>query len=103
MKDVTMDIDWRTVQMFLDETTFGVFEVQIDSDNNRKVRCDCPAFSNSARCKHVKFVKNKMNENDGHYAIKIPVEISDEEAFIAMSDSDSFRDFIIQYGTIEVI
>jgi hypothetical protein len=103
MKDVTMDIDWRTVQLFLDNTTMGVFEVQIDSENNRKVRCTCPAFNNSARCKHVKFVKNSMEQNDGHYSIKIPVEISDEEAFVAMSDSESFREFIIKYGTVEVI
>lgn len=103
MKDVTVDIDWRTVQLFLDNSSMAVYEVQLDADNNRKARCDCPTFSNSARCKHTRFVKAKMDDNDGHYAIKIPKEISDEEALIAMSDADSFRDFIIKYGTVEVI
>lgn len=98
-----MSTDWRTVQLFLDETNVGVFEVQIDSDDSRKVRCDCPAFGNSSRCKHVKFVKNTMAENDGNYAIQIPEEISDEEALEAMSDPEAFRDFIIKYGTVEVI
>lgn len=103
MKDVSMDIDWRTVQLFLDNTALGVFEVQIDSENNRKVRCNCPSFSATARCKHAKFVKNSIDKNDGHYSIKIPVQISDEEAFDAMSDSESFREFILKYGTVEVI
>lgn len=98
-----MDIDWRTVQMFLDETTFGVFEVQIDSENSRKVRCDCPTFKSSARCKHAKFVRNTMANNDGNYAIHIPEEISDEEAMEAMADPEAFREFIIKYGTVEVI
>lgn len=98
-----MAIDWRTVQLFLDENTFGVFEVQLDADNNRKIRCDCPSFGNSARCKHTRFVKAKLESNDGHYAIQIPEEISDEEALHAMSDASLFRKFIIKYGKVEVL
>jgi len=96
-----MDIDWRTVQLFLSED--GVAEVQLDADNSRKVRCNCKSFMSSARCKHVKFVKDQMAENNGHYAVKIPEDIPDDEAFDAMGDAESFRQFIIKYGKVEVI
>lgn len=96
-----MEIDWRTVQLFLDEN--GVYEVEVDADNNKRVRCNCSTFKLSARCKHAKFVKTNMEAGQGNYSIQIPVEVSDEEAFKAMSSSDSFRDFIIKYGKVEVI
>lgn len=101
MKEVSMDIDWRTVQLFIGED--GVSEVSIDADNHRKVRCNCKAFNTSARCKHTKFVRASMEDTNGHYSIHIPVDISDEEAIEAMSDADSFRDFIIKYGKVEVL
>lgn len=96
-----MQIDWRTVQLFLDEN--GVYEVEIDVDNRKKARCTCPAFKMSARCKHVKFVKSQLDETSGHYSIQIPVDVSDEEAHQAMSSSELFRDFILKYGKVEVI
>jgi hypothetical protein len=102
MRETNMDIDWRTVQLFLSDEE-GVSEVQIDADDNRKVRCDCAAFMSSARCKHSKFVKARMAENDGHYAIRVPEDIPDEVAFEALSHADSFRDFILKYGKIEVL
>jgi hypothetical protein len=101
MRGTDMDIDWRTVQLFLGDD--GVCEVEVDSENSTKVRCSCKAFSKSARCKHSKFVRAKLLDNDGHYAIQIPVDISDEEAFIAMSSNESFREFILKYGKVEVI
>lgn len=96
-----MDIEWRTVQMFLDVD--GVFEVEIDQDTHKKVRCSCTHFSRAARCKHTRYVKEAMENNDGHYAIQIPVDIDDEEAWTAMSSSEAFRDFIIKYGKVVVL
>lgn len=96
-----MDIDWRTIQMFIGED--GVAEVELDAENSSKIRCSCKSFYKSARCKHTKFVKSHMQENDGHYAIQVPVDISDEEALDAMSSSDTFRKFILKYGKVEVL
>jgi hypothetical protein len=101
MKGLQMDINWRTVQVFLE--TAGVFEVEVDQTNNKKARCTCPAFGNSARCKHVKFVKQQMEQNDGHYSVSIPVDIPDEEAIKAMATAEDFREFILKYGKVEVI
>ena len=96
-----MDIDWRTVQLFLGDE--GVSEVAIAAHDSRKVRCTCSSFFSSARCKHTKFVKQRMQENGGNYAISIPEDVDDEDAYDAMGDSDTFRQFVIKHGVVEVI
>ena len=96
-----MEIDWRTVQMFLEEN--GVFEVELDSEDKKKIRCSCPAFRNSARCKHTKFVRKSMDANDGHYSVQIDVNVADEDAAEAMTSRKTFRDFILKYAKVEVI
>lgn len=96
-----MDIEWRTVQLFLDDD--GVAEVELDADNSAKMRCTCKAFSVSARCKHTKYVRKHLEANSGHYSILIPEDIDDEIALSAMEDPSAFRDFIIRYGKVEVI
>lgn len=96
-----MDIDWRTVQLFLSED--GIAEVEIDSDNSSKVRCSCPEFRRNARCKHQRKVKASIAENHGHYTVMVPEEIPEEVALNAMSDSRAMREFIIKYAKIEVL
>lgn len=87
--------------MFLSED--GVAEVQLDVDNSSKIRCSCPAFQRSARCKHQKYVKRAIAEGDGHYTVLIPEEIPEDIALIAMSTAESMRDFIINYARVEVL
>jgi hypothetical protein len=101
MKEASMDIEWRTVQIFLED--YGVVEVEIDQDNNQKVRCTCPTFSKAARCKHTKYVKNVMANNDGHYSIQVKTEVNEADAINAMSNADSFRNFVVKYAKVEVI
>jgi len=101
MRGLNMEIDWRTVQLFLDDS--GVSEVEIDAEDSRNVKCTCKAFYKSSRCKHTKYVRNEIENNDGNYAIKVPVDIDDDEALEAMASSETFREFIIKYGKVEVI
>lgn len=101
MKEVKMDITWRTVQLFLEE--YGVVEVEVDQDNANKVRCTCPVFQKVAKCKHSKHVKQEMSENDGHYSIHIPIHVDEREAIDAMKNPEKFREFIIKYGKVEVL
>lgn len=101
MKGPKMDIDWRTVQLFLSED--GIAEVQIDSENSRKVRCTCKDFFKNARCKHQRRVKTAIDENNGHYTVLVPDDIPEEVALNAMEDAESMREFIIKYARIEVL
>jgi hypothetical protein len=101
VKEVSMDIQWRTVQLFLE--SFGVVEVEVDQDNHSKIRCTCPVFNKQAKCKHVRHVKDVMNDNNGHYSIQIPVDVDETLAITAMKTAEGFRDFVIKYGKVEVI
>lgn len=96
-----MDIVWRTVQLFLEED--GIAEVSLNSTNHSQVKCDCVAFQRSARCKHSKYVKVASAANDGPYAIEIPVDIDEEEAILAISNPEGWRNFVLKYGKVLVI
>jgi hypothetical protein len=100
-KEVGMNISWRTVQMFISDE--GVAEVEVDAELNDKIRCSCKAYSVSSKCRHSKFVKNRMNEGDGHYIVQVPEDVDDNEAITAMKDPSKWRAFVIQHGEIEVL
>ena len=95
------EISWRTVQLFLGDE--GVSEVLIDAANAFNAKCTCPSFSKFKKCKHTSFVLEKIEDNHGHYGVQIPDTVDDEEAFEALNDPESFRDFVIKYGKIEVL
>jgi hypothetical protein len=101
MKGSKMDINWRTVQMFIGDD--GVCEVQVDSDNHSKARCTCPNFMRIGKCKHVRHVKRQMEDNNGHYTVVVPDRISDEEASEAMRSPEDFRSFLIKHARVEVL
>jgi hypothetical protein len=101
MREQTVRQDWRTVQLFL--TKDYVAEVEVNSLNNIQIRCTCLNHSKLRGCNHVKYVKTHMMNNDGHYAIHIPEEVDEDVAQMAMTDSALFRQFIIDYGKVEVI
>lgn len=89
--------------MFVEEA--GVFEVEVDSadDKKKRVRCTCPAFQHSTRCKHAKFVREVMDENDGHYTVQVLVDTPDEAAIEAMESAEAFREFIIKHAKVETL
>jgi hypothetical protein len=100
-KEVEMDIAWITVQMFI--SMDGVAEVEVDAEYNKKIRCSCKAFSATAKCRHTKFVKNRMESNDGVYSVQIPEDVDDQLAIDAMVDPSLWRSFIIEHGEVEIL
>lgn len=103
MRELNMDIEWRTVQLFMDNETGAISEVSIDPAVSTKVKCDCAEFQSKVRCKHSKFVREYMEEHDGHFSLFIPEEIDEEEAIEAMMTPEGFRNFVIRYGKVEVL
>lgn len=95
--------EYRTVQIFLSDE--GVHDVQISTEDSSKMHCNCPRFLLSKRCPHVKFVKERMKETDGHYTIPIDEEDapSEEEIMESIKTPEQFRQFLIKYATIEVV
>jgi len=92
-------MEWMTVQQFL--SSHGVFEVELDTDS-KAVRCNCPVWVKRQACKHASFVSQKIRTT-GHYSINVPVGVPEEWAVEASQDPSKFRDFVVNYATIEVL
>jgi hypothetical protein len=101
MKEELMEIEWRTIQFFLSEE--GVSEVSADIMNPSKVRCSCTKFVKSAKCKHVDFIKARMSSSGGAYVLRVPPNVTEEEEEAAFESTDAFRNFVIKYGTPEIL
>jgi hypothetical protein len=95
-----MDIKWRTIQFFI--SVNGVCEVQSDDTSTKKLRCTCREFSVFARCKHVKFVKDRIGET-GIFTVKLAEDTDSENIIAAMDDPDMFRSFLIHHAKIEAL
>lgn len=98
MKETTMD--WQITQIFLSDT--GVHEVFVQQDTS-KLRCNCPGYSDRSACKHVRFVKGRMDKNGGIYPVEISNKVSREESIEASYDPIAFRELLVNYGKIEAI
>lgn len=92
----------RLVQVFLatGSSSPGIFEVCSDDDKN--FTCNCPGFNVRGSCKHVLFVKERIEQNGGAYPVQLNSRVTQEEADEAAKDNNSFRAFLIKYGKIEL-
>jgi hypothetical protein len=95
--------EWRTIQIFLSNQ--GVHDVEANTEDSKMLRCNCPHFLRSGRCKHAKFVKDKMEASDGHYSIEMNENDAPPEDVVleAIKDPKSFRELLVRYADIEVI
>mgnify|MGYP006268058613 CR=1 FL=1 len=91
--------EWRTVQFFLSPR--GVYEVSIDL-NSDNIFCTCPAFDNRNVCKHTRTVTARARRNGGIYPLKVSSRATDDESLAANESEESFREFVIKYGHVEV-
>lgn len=94
-------MDWRMVQLFLSDE--GVYEVELDMNDNRNQRCNCPKFAKRNNCKHIRWVERKINDDGGHYSIQIPYEVDEEIANEAFASAENFRAFVIEHARVEVL
>lgn len=98
------DNDYRVVQFFLSPSQSpgpGIFEVSMSKDGF-SYKCTCPGYQGRKTCKHLKFVKARVENNDGTYPMEISTRATKEDAKKATESSDSFREFILKFGKIEV-
>lgn len=93
----------RLVQVFLSQTSTphpGIYEVSVKE--NGTLTCTCPGFRARLVCKHVKFVKARIETNNGTYPLEISYRATDVEADKARESNTAFREFVIKFGKIEV-
>jgi hypothetical protein len=51
----------------------------------------------------MRYVREKMEQNNGNYSIFIPDTVTDEEIDLAASSPKAFRDMLIKYSPIEFL
>lgn len=93
----------RLVQIFLGGSNTpgpGIYEVSLAKD--KTLLCTCPGYAGRSSCKHTKFVAARVRQNNGTYPLEISTRVTPEDAEKAQASSESFREFIIKFGKIEV-
>ena len=93
----------RLVQVFLSQSHTpgpGIYEVSADYAGN--LFCTCPGFKGRTNCKHIKFVKARIDGNNGNYPLEISSRATKEDADTAKRSNEGFREFILRFGKIEV-
>jgi uncharacterized Zn finger protein len=92
--------DKKLVQIFLSPTSPGVYEVSVDKGKN--YHCTCPGYRGRGICKHTKFVDARVKQNNGTYPLEISTRVTQEDADKAQESNESFREFLLKFGKIEV-
>ena len=104
MKGRNMEDDkLRLVQVFLSNTKTpgpGIYEVSVDKED--VLHCNCPGFMSRSKCKHVNFVNNRIESNNGSYPLEISSKATQEDASHAQESNKAFREFVVKFGRIEV-
>jgi hypothetical protein len=93
----------KLLQVFLSQTKTpgpGIYEVSGDEQGD--VYCTCPGFKVRNTCKHSRFVKSRIENNNGTYPLEISDRATAADAARAKKSDKDFREFIIKYGRIEV-
>ena len=104
MREFQMTDDFRLMQVFLPQNNVpgpGIYEVSVGDDD--EFNCTCPGFSGRARCKHVAFVKARIETNNGTYPLESSSRATTDDAAKAQKSSKDFREFIIKFGKVEVL
>ena len=104
MKENKVRNDLKLVQVFLPNTTTsgpGIYEVSVGNPN--EFYCTCPGFAGRLKCKHINFVKARIESNNGNYPLEISSRATPYDAERARESNQEFREFIIKFGKVEVI
>lgn len=93
----------KLIQVFLSQAqTSGPGIYEVSGDESGTLYCTCPGFRGRSTCKHSRFVKSRIDKNNGTYPLEISSRATEEDTAKAKSSAKNFREFIIKYGRIEV-
>lgn len=93
----------KLIQVFLSQTqTPGPNIYEVTGDEYQDLSCTCPNFRSKGSCKHVRFVNARIKSNGGEYPLEISPDATTEDIENARKSSESFREFVIKFGKIEV-
>lgn len=93
----------RLLQVFLSPTATpgpSIFEVSSTTDGT--LSCTCSGYNGRTTCKHTRFVKARLDSNNGSYPLEISKSATEEDAEKAKESPEAFRNFVIRFAKIEV-
>jgi hypothetical protein len=82
--------EWKPVQIFLSSDSFGIFEVEVATDYS-DIRCNCATYGIRSSCKHIRFVKRRMDANQGRYTTPLADHIDQDQEELTKAVSDFAR------------
>ena len=94
----------RLIQVFLSSKAgpSGPSIFEVSGDDSFNFVCTCPGYAVRKTCRHITFVKARLEANNGKYPLEIPPTVSQDDIKKAMSSSETFREFLLKHGKIEV-
>lgn len=93
----------RLLQVFLTPKTSPIPSYsEVFIDEHDVLSCNCPGYRGKGKCKHVKLVQERLDENDFNYPLIVVGKVTDEDLEKANSSSEAMTQFIRTYGKIEV-
>ncbi len=92
---------WRLIQVFI-SPRYAVFEVEMHMTDNR-LRCTCPGWQRRKSCKHTEYITEHTDPSLATYATTLWRQPSVEETDSAVKSPESYRQFILTFGKIEVL
>lgn len=92
----------RLVQVFLSPVRTSPNIYEVSSTKSGELSCTCPSFVGKTSCKHTRFVKARIDANEGNYPLEISSRATDVDAERAKESPEAFREFIIKFAKIEV-
>ena len=92
----------RLVQVFLSPVPTSPNIYEVSSSTEGELFCTCPQYKGKTTCKHTRFVKARIDANNGSYPLEISNRATDEDAERARQSPEAFREFVINFAKIEV-
>lgn len=93
----------RLLQVFLSPTaTPGPSIFEVSSTTDGALSCTCAGYKGRTTCKHTRFVKARIDSNNGSYPLEISKAATEEDTENAKQSPEAFRRFVIRFAKIEV-
>jgi hypothetical protein len=93
----------RLIQVFLSPTaTPGPSIFEVSSSPEGSLSCTCSGYKGRTTCKHTRFVKARIDSNNGNYPLEVSKAATEEDTEKAKESPEAFREFVIRFAKIEV-
>lgn len=92
----------RLLQVFLSRKMHGIYEVSVLLPAG-DLSCTCPGFSNRRKCKHIDFVRDRMERDGSGYAVHVETAAVEACKAARGGSAEDWRRFVYRHCPAEVL